>query len=63
MGWRKYKKWGKDMKKKMVKIISFALAVIMLAGLITGCGGKSSGGSGGQTTVKLLVPTDFKDEL
>lgn len=52
------------MKKKMVKIISMALVLVMLAGLVTGCGGgKSSGGNSGQATIKLLVPTDFKDEL
>lgn len=51
------------MKKKMVKIISMALVLVVLAGLVTGCGGNSSGGNGGGQTVKLLVPTDFKDEL
>ena len=51
------------MKKKMMKMISMALVLLMLTGLVTGCGGNSSGGNGGGQTVKLLVPTDFKDEL
>ena len=52
-----------NMKKKMVKIISMALVLVMLAGLVTGCGGGKSSGGSGEVTISVLIPSDFEEEL
>lgn len=41
-----------------------ALVLVMLAGLVTGCGNKSGkGGNTGDVTVSILVPYDFEAEV
>ncbi|MBQ8803302.1 MAG: carbohydrate ABC transporter substrate-binding protein [Tyzzerella sp.] len=53
------------MKKKVLRMISMILVIVMLAGLVTGCGGSGSGNESNSdaVTVSLLVPYDFEDEL
>ena len=63
------------MKKNLVQILSMVLALIMLMGVLAGCGSSDKGSvaenegeagqqeSTGEVTVSVLVPVDFEDHI
>ena len=52
------------MKKRMKKVVSMLLAVVMLAGVLTACGnGKGGSNDNGPASVSILIPNDFEGQM
>ena len=54
------------MKKRVKKVVSLLLAVVMLAGMLTACGNDDGNGgeaSGGSASVSILIPSDFEGQM
>jgi len=58
------------MKKRMTKVVSLFLAIVMLAGILTACGSDdggnesaSAGSKGGSGSVSVLIPSDFEGQM
>ena len=52
------------MKKRMKKVVSMLLAIVMLAGVLTACGnGKGGSNDNGPASVSILIPSDFEGQM
>ena len=52
------------MKKRFFRVLSTMMALAMLAGVMTGCGGKEeNSGSGNEITISVLIASDFEDQM
>lgn len=51
------------MKRRMKKIVSMLLVVVMILGVLTACGDNGSKGKNESASVSILIPSDFEGQM